>query len=390
VAAEQVRWQVLDAALAAALTAAAVAEVTVDGYGPVTALFAAVVTVALNWRRSFPLTVLVIGACAWTVPILLGLVPSEAALTPLVALLIAVYSVGRHASTRRAVMGGAVALATSLISDLRMAHPGLSDFGFTAILISWPWFAGFALRSHAQANAMLADRARLLEAERDAKAEAAVAAERASLARDLHDIIAHCVSLMVVQAGAAEQVLDRQPARAREALRAIGESGRGALADLRRLLALLRQGELEPGLAPQPGTGDLDTLTAQVRAAGLPVQLNVEGGPQDLPPGVDLAVFRVVQEALTNTLKHAQTGAKASVMVRYRPDTVTVTVTDDGKPVSDTGDGTTGQGLAGMRERLALYGGDLQAGPRPGGGYQLTAQLPLHGTHLAGTAPAPR
>jgi signal transduction histidine kinase len=257
-------------------------------------------------------------------------------------------------------------------------------------LISWPWFAGFALRSHAQANAMLADRARLLEAERDAKAEAAVAAERASLARDLHDIIAHCVSLMVVQAGAAEQVLDRQPARAREALRAIGDSGRGALADLRRLLALLRQGELEPGLAPQPGTGDLDTLTAQVRAAGLPVQLNVEGGPQDLPPGVDLAVFRVVQEALTNTLKHAQTGAKASVMVRYQPDMVTVTVTDDGKPVSDASNDTTGQGLAGMRERLALYGGDLQAGPRPGRGYQLIAQLPLQGTHLADTAPAPR
>jgi signal transduction histidine kinase len=170
--------------------------------------------------------VLVVGACAWTVPILLGLVPSEAALTPLVALLVAVYSAGRHAPTRRAVIGAAVALAAALASDLRMPHPGVSDFGFTVILISWPCFAGFALRSHAQANAVLADRARLLEAERDAKAEAAVAAERASLARDLHDIIAHFVSLMVVQAGAAEQVLDRQPARAREALRAIGESGR--------------------------------------------------------------------------------------------------------------------------------------------------------------------
>ena len=260
----------------------------------------------------------------------------------------------------------------------------MGDFGFTVILISWPWFAGFALRGHAQANAMLADRARLLEAERDAKAEAAVAAERASLARDLHDIIAHCVSLMVVQAGAAEQVLDRQPARAREALRAIGDSGRGALADLRRLLALLRQGELDPGLAPQPGTGDLDTLAAQVRAAGLPVQLDVEGDPQILPPGIDLAVFRVVQEALTNTLKHAQPGAKASVVVRYRPDVVQVTVTDDGKPAGQAGEGTSGHGLAGMRERLALYGGDLQAGQQPGGGYQLAASLPLHEGRVTG------
>ena len=383
-AAGQVRWQVLDAALAVALTAAAVAEVAVGGYGPVTALFAAVVTVALNWRRSFPLTVLVVGACAWTVPIVAGLVPSEAVLTPLVALLVAVYSVARHAPTRRAVIGAMVALAASLASDLKMAHPGVGDFGFTVILISWPWFAGFALRSHAQANAMLADRARLLEAERDAKAEAAVAAERASLARDLHDIIAHCVSLMVVQAGAAEQVLDRQPARAREALRAIGDSGRGALADLRRLLALLRQGALDPGLAPQPGTGDLDTLAAQVRAAGLSVQLDVEGDPQVLPPGIDLAVFRVVQEALTNTLKHAQPGAKASVVVRYRPDVVQVTVTDDGKPAGQAGEGTSGHGLAGMQERLALYGGELQAGQQPGGGYQLAASLPLPGGRVTG------
>jgi signal transduction histidine kinase len=375
----RVQWRVLDAALAVALTAAAVAEIALGGYGPVTALCAAVVTLSLNWRRSFPLTVLVVAACAWTVPILLGLVPSEAATTPLVALLVAVYSVGRHASTPRAVLGAAVALATSLASDLRMAHPGVSDFGFTLILISWPWFAGFALRSHAQTNAALADRARLLEAERDAKAQAAVAAERASLARDLHDIIAHCVSVMVVQAGAAEQVFDQQPARARAALRAIGDSGRGALADLRRLLVLLRQGELEPGLAPQPGTGDLGTLAAQVRAAGLPVQLDIEGDSQALDPGLDLAVFRVVQEALTNTLKHAQPGAKASVVVRYQPDALQVSVTDDGTPAAGAVDLPGGHGLAGMRERLALYGGDLQAGPRAGGGYQLTARFPLPG-----------
>ena len=391
-AARQIRWQAMDAALAALLTVAAVAEVTVAGYGPVTAVFAAVVTVALNWRRTYPLIVIAIGAGAWTVPILLGLVPSEAALTPLIALLIAVYSVARHAPARQAVIGAAVALAASLASDLRMAHPGVGDFGFTAILISWPWFAGYALRSHALANSALADRAELLEAERDAKALAAVAAERGRLARELHDIIAHCVSVMVVQAGAAEQVIDRQPDRAREALRAVGQSGRAALTDLRTLLGLLRDSELPPALAPQPGIGDLDTLAAQVRAAGLPVHLNVEGEPCTLPPGIDLAVFRIVQEGLTNTLKHAG-AAQVTVVVRYLPGSLQVSVTDDGTGPGDAGQDSAGQdgtghGLPGMRERVLLNGGELQAGPLPGRGYQLLARLPIEHNRENGDDPA--
>ena len=390
-AARQIHWQALDAALAALLTVAAVAEVTVGGYGPVTAVFAAMVTIALNWRRTHPLIVIVAGAGAWTVPILLGLVPSEAALTPLVALLIAVYSVARHAPARQAVAGAAVALGASLASDLRMAHPGVGDFGFTAILISWPWFAGYALRSHALANSALADRAALLEAERDAKALAAVAAERGRLARELHDIIAHCVSVMVVQAGAAEEIIDRQPDRAREALRAVGTSGRAALADLRTLLGLLRDGELAPALAPQPGIGDLGTLAAQVRAAGLPVHLSVEGEPYDLPPGIGLAVFRIVQEGLTNTLKHAG-AAQATVVVRYLPGSLQVSVTDDGRGISHAGQEGTGHGVPGMRERVSLYGGELQAGPLPGSGYQLLARLPAErkqgNDDRAGSAPA--
>ena len=391
-AARQIHWQALDAALAALLTVAAVAEVTVGGYGPVTAVFAAMVTIALNWRRTHPLIVIAIGAGAWTVPILLGLVPSEAALTPLVALLIAVYSVARHAPARQAVIGALVALAASLASDLRMAHPGVGDFGFTAILISWPWFAGYALRSHALANSALADRAELLEAERDAKALAAVAAERARLARELHDIIAHCVSVMVIQAGAAEEVIDREPARAREALRAVGDSGRAALADLRTLLGLLREGELAPALAPRPGTGDLEILAAQVRAAGLPVDLRVEGEPYALPPGIDLAAFRIVQEGLTNTLKHAA-AAQVTVVIRYLPGSLEVTVTDDGQGTSGAGQDGTGHGLVGMRERALLYGGELQSGPLPGSGYQLVARLPVehnqeNGDDLAARLPA--
>jgi signal transduction histidine kinase len=383
-AARQIRWQALDAALSALLTAAAVAEVTLAGYGPVTATFAAIVTVTLNWRRTHPLTVLIVGAAAWTVPILLGLVPSEAALTPLVALLIGVYSVARHADTRRAVLGAAVALAASLASDFKLTHPGIGDFGFTAILISWPWFAGYALRSHALANSALADRASLLEAERDAKALAAVAAERGRLARELHDIIAHCVSVMVVQASAAEAVIDREPDKAREALHRTIESGRAALVDLRTLLGLLRDGGMAPVLAPQPGIGDLEALATQVRAAGLPVQLRLEGEPVALPRALDLAVFRIVQEGLTNTLKHAG-AAQSTVVVRYQPGLILVSVSDDGNGVSIIIDKDgPGHGLVGMRERVTLHGGELEAGPLPGGGYQLTARLPLDDTQLAG------
>ena len=382
-ATRQIRWQLLDAALATGLTAIAVAEVTLSGYGPVTALFAAIVTVAINWRRTYPLTVLVVGASAWTVPVMLGLVPSEAALTPLVTLLIAIYSVARHAPTRLAVAGAAFALAASLASDLRIAHPGIGDFGFTAILISWPWFAGYALRSHALANSALAERAALLEADRDARAKTAVAAERARLARELHDIIAHCVSLMVVQASAAEQVFDTRPGRARETLRQIGDSGRGALVELRRLLTLLREGELPPALSPLPRIADLGVLVAQVSATGLQVELSIEGDQVELPPGLDLTVFRVVQEALTNTLKHAGRASEATVVVRYQPHALEVTVADLGGEGSDQATAAIGHGLIGMRERVSLYGGDLIAGAQPGGGYKLTAWLPVLAQQLA-------
>jgi signal transduction histidine kinase len=366
--------RLFDAGLAAALTVAAVVELTLGGYSALTAVFAAIVTVSLNWRRTWPLTVMVVAAGVWTVPIMLGLIPSEAALTPLVALLIAIFSVARHAPTRTAVIGGVVATVASLASDLRMAHPGVGDFGFTAVLISWPWFAGYALRGRELTNAALAAKADLLEAERDAKARAAVTEERARIARELHDIIAHSVSVMVVQAGAAEEVLERRPDTVRAALAAIGATGRDALVDLRRLLGLLRQGDLAPALQPRPGVADLEALVAQVRSAGLPVTLRVSGSAADLPPGIDLAAFRVVQEALTNTLKHAGP-ATAEVTIHCGPDCLAVTVTDSGAGLGTPSGG--GHGLVGMRERVSLYGGEVDAGPDPAGGYRVSARLPL-------------
>ena len=186
-------------------------------------------------------------------------------------------------------------------------------------------------------------------------------------------MIAHSVSVMTVQAGAARLLLEQDPARAREPLLAVEETGRQALGEMRRLLGILRGQESSPGLAPQPGTGEIGPLVEQVRAAGLPVEVVVEGLARPLPPGIDLAADRVVQEALTNVLKHAG-AARAEVTLRYGPAALEIVVVNDGHVPSN---GHAGHGLVGMRERVALYGGDFVAGPRREGGYQVCATLPL-------------
>jgi signal transduction histidine kinase len=213
-----------------------------------------------------------------------------------------------------------------------------------------------------------------LEADRQALAREAVADERARIAREMHDAVAHSVSVMVLQAGAAEHVLATSPERARESLVTIQEIGREAIVELRRMLGLLRDPVADASLAPQPGVGRLDALLEQVRAAGLPVELTVEGEPRRLPPGIDRSAYRIVQEGLTNTLKHAGP-AHASVRLRYDDRALELEVLDDGRGPQDAGEG--GFGLLGMRERAALYGGVLATDARPSGGYALRARLPL-------------
>lgn len=373
-----IRWRTVDAAAAAVLTVAAVGELAWYGYGFLPALCACLGTGALAWRRHRPLAVLAVGAVSWTVPILLGLVPGQTIVTPLVALLLAVYSVARHAGLRPALTGAAVATAAALASNFRLPDAGIDEFGFTVVLISWPWFAGWALRNHALAHAALLERAALLEADRDYRAAAAVTAERARIARELHDIVAHCVSVMVLQAAAAGEVVERDPARAKDVLQAVGATGRDALVELRRLLTLMRTGNAPPALSPQPGLADLDALTAQVRAAGLPVRLTIEGDPDQVPPSLGLAAFRIVQEGLTNALKHAGP-AQAEVVVLCRPDVLSVTVSDDGRGCQRPRDpvAAEGQGLAGVRERVGVYGGILEAGAASNGGFRLAAELPM-------------
>jgi signal transduction histidine kinase len=231
------------------------------------------------------------------------------------------------------------------------------------------WALGRALAERGRRTMTLEERAGRLEREH----EAAVADERARIARELHDVIAHSVSVMTVQAGAARLLLEEDAARARDSLLAVEGTGRQALGEMRRLLGILRGDEEEMRLAPQPGIADIGSLVEHVRAAGLPVDVVVEGEPQPLPPGIDLAAYRVVQEALTNALKHAG-AARAAVEIRYGPSALDLSVVNDGHVARN---GRAGHGLVGMRERVALYGGEFDAGPRREGGYAVRARLPL-------------
>jgi signal transduction histidine kinase len=238
------------------------------------------------------------------------------------------------------------------------------------------WVLGDSMRTRRAYYAELEDRAARLERERDAQAQVAAAAERARIARELHDVVAHNVSVMVVQADGAAYAIDADPDRARHALGAIAATGREALAEMRRLLGVLRSANEDKPMLPQPGVEQLADLLAQVRGAGLPVELRVEGVPVELPQGVALAVYRIVQEALTNTRKHGGPDTTATVRLHYRDDDVRLEVTDDGRGADAPGDGM-GHGLVGMRERVAMFGGDLTAGPCPGGGFLVAATLPV-------------
>jgi signal transduction histidine kinase len=229
------------------------------------------------------------------------------------------------------------------------------------------------------------ERARRLEAEREERDRQAVTDERLRIARELHDVVAHSMSVIAVQSGVANHVIDSRPAQARQALATIEATSRSALVELRRLLGVLRQGD-DPvaSLEPNPGMAEIGRLADQIRSAGVEVELKVEGEPGDLPPGVDLSAFRIAQEGLTNVLKHG--GGVARMLVRYSPGAVAVEIADDGRPGAadeDPAEGT-GHGLIGMRERVAVFGGELTAGPVPGGGYRMAARLPYAAAAGAG------
>jgi signal transduction histidine kinase len=335
-------------------------------------------TLPLAWRRRFPLAVLAATGALAIVLEAANYPPSTGGVPVLVAL----YTVTTRSSRRVAIRAG-VATAAGIFLALLVTHQKVtvSDVIENVVIFGTAWVLGERNRVRQAYLAELETRATQLEREREVNAARAVADERTRIARELHDVIAHNVSVMVVQAGAARRTIDRDADGAREAMALIESTGRQALDEMRRLIGVFRQDNdpVQATLAPQPSVRHLDQLVAQVREAGLPVELEVEGEPQPLASGVDLSAYRIVQEALTNSLKHAGP-AHATVRVRYGGNDVEVIVTDDGRGPRppDAGNGSCGgHGLVGMRERVALYGGELDVGPRGGGGFEVRARLPV-------------
>jgi signal transduction histidine kinase len=249
------------------------------------------------------------------------------------------------------------------------------------------WVLGESMARRRVYLAAVEERAVRAEAERDARARAAAADERARIARELHDVIAHNLSVMVAQADGGRYVFDAAPEKSRQALTEIGATGRQALTEMSHLLGVLRAGPAAPAFDPSPGVAEIPRLMAQAREAGMHVACTVEGAAPPVTGGLSVAVYRIVQEALTNVRKHAGPGAAAEVRLRYGPDELLVRVADDGHGAVP-GAPCAGHGLAGMRERAAMYGGAVRTGPRPGGGFEVTARLPLPGAASADGPPA--
>ncbi|MEY2516406.1 MAG: hypothetical protein QOJ89_3764 [bacterium] len=384
----------LDWALALGLAALGQVDLWVGGssmtvvHGPRggAALFAASTTLPLAWRRRWPLGVqcVVMGSIALD-SLLVGKAPQGSIV--LFPVLIMMYSVAANAELRKALVGFAVGFTGTMIEMimdpdvLTVAQLVVVESGFFVTLGGGAWIVGRYVRGRRLDAERSEDRAQRIEHDQHELARAAVADERGRIARELHDVIAHSVSLMGVQAGAVERILERDPERAREALRSIQSTARESVGELRRLLGILRDEQDGAGLAPQPGLAALSALVDDSRRGGLQVRLSVEGEARPLPAGIELSAYRVAQEALTNIRKHAA-GASARVVLRYHASELEVCVLNDAPPArasaeSDNGIGGSGHGIVGMHERVGLYGGSLEARPASDGGFSVRARLPV-------------
>ena len=332
-------------------------------------------TVPLAARRRFPLAVLAIVLASGLAFAALDLPPDIL----WVAVPVAVYSVAAYGDRWVALAGLAVAEAGLAVVQLTPGRTGVNTWVGNMGFLAATWLLGHFVGIRRVYVLQLEERTAELERAREELARRAVVEERLRLARELHDVVAHAMSVIAVQSGVGAHVADTQPKEAAKALGAIEATSRAALTELRRLLGVLRQADEPRGdLAPVPGLADLEGLLAEVARAGLAVKLRVNGTRPPLPAGVDLSAYRIVQEALTNVVKHAGS-ARAQVVVGYGDQEVTVEVTDDGRGVvTSVSDGRvgTGHGLIGMRERVQAFGGDLEVGPRPGGGFRVAARLP--------------
>jgi signal transduction histidine kinase len=335
--------------------------------------FALVSAPVLFFRRRFPLAAPATTFVSLAAFAAIAGAPGNDLSFPFFCALAAMATFGASEERRVAYAGFVIAFATiGYVSH--QFHNGIRDIPWISGFFVAAWFVGFFLSSRSRQTAELRERAERLEREREAQALAAVAEERARIARELHDIVGHSVSVMTVQASAVRRLLKPEQEREREALLTVEETGRAALAEMRRLVGVLRRPEEAPALVPQPSLEYVDKLVAQTREAGLDTNLRLEGTPTELPQGIDLTAYRFVQEGLTNALKHAN-AKHAEVVVRYDNGSVELVVRDDG--TGDGNGGGSGHGLVGIRERVAVYGGELAAGPRPDGGYELRARLPV-------------
>ena len=367
-----------DALLAVALTVLIIAEGAIGssssdgllGGSPAPLLM----TLPLAWRRRYPLPVfyLVVAGALMAV--------SSVPYVGFTCVLVAAYSVGAYARRPLVSLGIVLAIATAIAVVIRGGFPPLPQWTAPFVILLPLWLAGHAIRTRQLRADLFEDRATRLEREQEEATRAALAAERGRIARELHDVVAHSVGVMVVQAGAARHVLHTSPDQAGEALRAVEASGREAMTELRLLLGVLSDDGDETPLAPQPGLAQVQALVQRVADAGLPARLHVEGQAHPLPPGIDLAAYRIVQEALTNALKYAG-GAPTEVILEYRDAALKIAVLDQGDGISNGRRDEEGRGLAGMRQRVALYGGTLEAGPRLECGYAVRAWLPLEGAY---------
>ncbi len=367
------------AAIEAVLVATGTAE-------PFAVLLVAVMAGTIAFRRVAPLPALVVLFAA-AIPLVLLINESESFATPFLLVLIWSYTVGAIADLRTALIGLAIVFVGIAGVSASFGDPIVGDFVFPWGFATATWAAARALQHRNHLAAELHEAAVRAEEEREAQAARAVADERRRIAREMHDVVAHSVSVMVVQAGGARRILARDPERAGEAARLIERTGRGALLEMRRLLGVLGTGDEPAAMAPQPSVDEISALVERARGAGLPATLSVEGERRPLPAGAEAAVYRVVQEALTNALKHAA-GAPTDVLLHWGPEELEVVVADGGRSAAgspgaagraaeDPSLPSGGHGIVGMRERVKVYGGSLSALPEPGGGFVVRARLPL-------------
>ena len=328
----------------------------------------------LAWRRTNAVPAAAVMFACWIFANTV-LVEIEPLQLPLLAVLVMCFAMGAHTDGAAAVAAPIVILAGMLGVVVSLEDQVFTDYIFPTAFAIVAWLAGRGLRTRSRLTEELHEAAVQAQEAHELDAARAAAEERRRIAREMHDVVAHSVSVMVVQAGGARRIVERDPRRAVEAAAHIEDVGREALTEMRRLLGVLHHGEEEAERAPQPTLRELDRLIERSRAAGLPVTLEVTGDPQPLAPGKDLAAYRVIQEALTNAIKHAG-AAPTSVTVRWEPSHLQLQIVDRGATAMNGTNGS-GHGLVGMEERMRLYDGSLRAGPLAGGGFEVTARLPL-------------